>query len=342
MARFLRTLGRYFIIFEVLLDHFFEYLKYRIFGGTPAFISPRDLRVILEDLGGSFLKFGQLAAVRPDYFPEEYRRELLGLLDDVPPIEPWLLDNIFLGEYGKRPEEVFQKFNREPFAAASLGQVHEAWLPEGERVAIKVQRPFVAEDFASDARFFTFLGWALRRSGVVRTVDPARVVRDFIHWTERELDYLKEAEHLLRLREQVLRGKLHVEIPRVFGEYTTKRILVMEFVEGDTLKSYYLKKEPPPNSNKLFKDIIFYELYSFLFDGFFHADPHPANILILPDGGLGFIDAGIAIEVPVSDRKKMASFFEAVVREDLEGTIKTFLEMVKTPLLEVLNEAKAD
>src|SRR3989338_7127501 len=117
MARFLRTLGRYFIIFEVLLDHFFEYLKYRIFGGTPAFISPRDLRVILEDLGGSFLKFGQLAAVRPDYFPEEYRRELLGLLDDVPPIEPWLLDNIFLGEYGKRPEEVFQKFNREPFAA---------------------------------------------------------------------------------------------------------------------------------------------------------------------------------------------------------------------------------
>src|SRR3989344_7842191 len=151
MVQLLRTAGRYFIVFEVLVDWVLKTFRQKIFGGTSAFISPQELREILEDLGGSFLKFGQLAAVRPDYFPEEYRRELLGLLDDVPPIEPWLLDNIFLGEYGKRPEEVFQKFKREPFAAASLGQVHEAWLPEGpaspsqggERVAIKVQRPFV-------------------------------------------------------------------------------------------------------------------------------------------------------------------------------------------------------
>src|SRR3989344_3522274 len=165
MVQLLRTAGRYFIVFEVLVDWVLKTFRQKIFGGGDAFISPQELREVLEDLGGSFLKFGQLAAVRPDYFPEEYCRELLGLLDEVPPIRPELLNGIFLKEYGRLPEEVFQKFERVSLASASFGQVHEAWLKEGERVAVKVQRPFVAEDFASDARFFSFLGWLLRRTG---------------------------------------------------------------------------------------------------------------------------------------------------------------------------------
>ncbi|MDP3762527.1 MAG: AarF/UbiB family protein [bacterium] len=342
MVRLLRTTGRYFIVFEVLVDWVLKIFRQKIFGGGAAFISPQELREVLEDLGGSFLKFGQLAAMRPDYFPEEYCRELLGLLDEVPPIRPELLNGIFLKEYGRFPEEVFQKFERTPLASASFGQVHEAWLKEGERVAVKVQRPFVAEDFASDARFFSFLGWLLRRTGIVRTVNPSQVVREFIHWTERELDYLKEAEHLERLLEQVLRNKFPVKIPKVFEDYSTRRVLVMEFVEGRTLKSYYLEKTPPPRAHKLFKDLIDFELYSYFFDGFFHADPHPANVLVSSSGSLGLIDAGIASEVLVSDRKKMARFVRAVSRDDLEETIKTFLEMVRTPLLGMLAEAKRD
>lgn len=340
MIRVLRTVGRYFIILEVLLDWGLKVLRSKFFGGSVVFISPQELREVLEDLGGSFLKFGQLAAVRPDYFPEEYCRELLGLLDEVGPIEPEYLDSIFLKEYGRRPEEVFKKFERVPFAAASLGQVHEAILNEGERVAVKVQRPFVAEDFVSDARFFTFLGWLIRRTGIVKTVDPAKVVREFIHWTERELDYLQEAEHLERLLEQVSRNKLPIKIPKVFRDYTTRRVLAMEYIEGRTLKSYYLADEPPPNPHQFFKNIIFFELYSYLFDGFFHADPHPANILVSPSGGIGFIDAGIAAEIKISDRKKLSRFIKAVTKEDLEPAVKAFLEMVRTPLLEMLTEAK--
>ena len=360
MVRLLRTAGRYFIVFEVLVDWVLKTFRQKIFGGMSAFISPQELREVLEDLGGSFLKFGQLAAMRPDYFPEEYCRELLGLLDEVPPIRPELLNGIFLKEYGRLPEEVFQKFERVPLASASFGQVHEAWLKEGpasparlaeskrdgsqggERVAVKVQRPFVAEDFASDARFFSFLGWLLRRTGIVRTVNPSQVVREFIHWTERELDYFKEAEHLERLYSQVSRNKLPVKIPKVFEDYSTRRVLVMEFIEGRTLKSYYLEKTPPPQARKLFKDLIDFELYSYFFDGFFHADPHPANVLVSSSGSLGLIDAGIASEVSVSDRKKMARFVRAVSRDDLEDTIKTFLEMVRTPLLKMLAEAKRD
>ncbi len=339
--QFFRTIRRYFIILGVFLDYAFKVLKQKIFGGQIAFISPKELRQTLEDLGGSFLKFGQLASVRPDYFPEEYCRELLGLLDEVPPIEPQLLDGIFLKEYGRRPEEVFKKFERIPLAAASFGQVHEAWLKEGERVAVKIQRPFVAEDFSYDARFFSFLGWIIQRSKIIKTVSPVRVVRDFIHWTERELDYIKEAENLARLLEQNLKNKLPVKIPKVYSEYTTRRILVMEFIEGETLKSYFLRHEPPPNPHKFFKEVIFFELYSFLFDGFFNADPHPANILVLPNGGFGLVDAGISAEVSISDRKRMAGYFKTVVKEEeFEEAVKAFLKMVRTPLLEMLGEAK--
>ena len=108
MSRFLQRAGRYFLVFEVIVDYAFKILRQKIFGGAKPFISPKDLRGILEELGGSFLKFGQLASVRPDYFPEEYCRELLGLLDDVSPIEPQLLDGIFIKEYDKRiPAEGF-------------------------------------------------------------------------------------------------------------------------------------------------------------------------------------------------------------------------------------------
>ncbi|HBT81617.1 hypothetical protein A2757_02645 [Candidatus Giovannonibacteria bacterium RIFCSPHIGHO2_01_FULL_48_47] len=350
MSRFLQRAGRYFLVFEVIVDYAFKILRQKIFGGAKPFISPKDLRGILEELGGSFLKFGQLASVRPDYFPEEYCRELLGLLDDVSPIEPQLLDGIFIKEYGKRPEEVFSKFERKPLSAASFGQVHAAWLAEGEpaspdasqgrKVALKVQRPFVAEDFSMDARFFSFLAWVIGKTGIVKTVDPQKVVRDFIHLTEREMDYLKEAENLTRLREQVARGKLRIKIPKAHLEYTTRRILVMEFIEGQTLKSFYLSNTPPPDASSFFREAIFFELYSFLFEGFFHADPHPANILVLDGGGLGLVDAGIAAEIKISDRKKFARYIKAVAKEDLEAGVKAFLEMVRTPLLEILSEAK--
>src|SRR3989344_352354 len=204
---------------------------------------------------------------------------------------------MLLKEYGRLTEEVFQKFERVPLASASFGQVHEAWLKEGPAsparlaeskrdgsqggggAAVKAQRPFVADDFASDARFFSFLGWLLRRTGIVRTVNPSQVVREFIHWTERELDYFKEAEHLERLYSQVSRNKLPVKIPKVFEDYSTRRVLVMEFIEGRTLKSYYLEKTPPPQARKLFEDPRDFGLFFFFFDLFVFVLPHPATAL---------------------------------------------------------------
>lgn len=337
----LGRLSRYFIVVGAVIDYALKFAAGRIFGGKNFTVfSPKELRLLLERLGGSFVKFGQLAAVRPDYFPEEYCQELLGLLDAMAPIDDKVLDKIFRLEYGQTPQEAFKKFDRKPISAASFGQVHRAVLANGETAAVKVQRPFAAEDFYADAKLFSFMGWLIKRAGIVKTVDPSKVIRDFIHWTERELDYLMEAGHLERLRKQIVKNNLPIIIPKVYLEYTTPRVLVMEWLEGQTLKSYFLSKNTLPNSRIIFKDIIFFELYSFLFDGFFHADPHPANIIVLPSGQVAFVDAGIAIEVQVSDRKKMTPFFYAVVKNDLPETVRTFFEMVKSPILDMINQGK--
>lgn len=342
MKKISRFLRRYFTIFKALFGYGRKALRQYVKGEAGAVISPRELRGVLEDLGGSFLKFGQLAAVRPDFFPEEYCRELLGLLDEARPIEPELLDGIFLREYSRKPEEVFRVFERTPLAAASFGEVHEAWLDEGERVAVKIQRPHAVEDFSFDARFFSFLAWLIRRTGIIKAVDPVKVIREFIRWTERELDYLQEAEHLERLRNQAERNRLPIRIPRVFREYTTHKILVMEFIEGQTLKSYYLAREAPPGAEKMFKNLIFFGLHSFFLEGFFHADPHPANVLVTPSGGVALIDAGIAARVSVSDRKRLARFLRNVAAGDAEGTVKAFLDLVEVPLLDMLAEARTN
>lgn len=318
---------------------------FELFGGKKPIFSPKRLRKILEELGGSFLKFGQMVAVRPDYFPREYSTELLKLLDRVPEINPEYLDKIFISQYGKKPEEVFYDFSRKALSAASFGQVHEGYVKnsktgEMEKVAIKVQRPFVAENFSLDAKFFSFLGWLLKRTGIVRVVDAQKVVLEFIRWTEREMDYLREAENLSRLREQAMLHNFNIKIPKVYGELTTKKILVMEFIEGENLKSFYLKDNPPPSALEIFKEGIFFEMFSFIFDGFFHADPHPANLIVTNDGKLAFVDAGIALEVKTSERKKLGTFVRAVADQDLEGSINAFLGMTKTPYLDILNEAK--
>ncbi|MEK7085315.1 MAG: AarF/UbiB family protein [Patescibacteria group bacterium] len=331
---------RYAVVLRVFFSYGFLFLRRAFFGKGTYAVSPQALRETLEALGGSFLKFGQLAAVRPDFFPEEYCREFLKLLDEVPPIAPHFVDEIFLQEFGRMPEEIFASFNRTPFAAASFGQVHEAYSAEGEKIAVKIQRPFAAEEFSADARFFSFLGWLISKTGIVKAIDPQRAVREFVAWTWRELDYRKEAGHLERLGTIARKNKFPLRIPRVLADYSTSRVLAMEFIEGESLKRYYAAGTPIPEGNEFFRTLTFFELYSFLFEGFFHADPHPANIFVSPRGTPGVVDAGLVAEITVADRKRMGRFFRAVVKEDREAALEMFLQMVRTPILEILGEAK--
>ncbi len=331
---------RYLALSNVFLSYGFSFLRHAVWGKGALVIDPPALRKTLEALGGSFLKFGQLAAVRPDYFPQEYCREFLKLLDEVPPMPAHLLDKIFLQEFGRVPEEIFASFSRAPLAAASFGQVHEARLVEGSKVAVKIQRPFAAEEFSADARLFSFLGWLISKMGIVKAIDPARAMQEFVTWTWRELDYRKEAEHLRCLRAIALENKFPIRIPDVFPDYSTSRVLTMEFVEGESLKRYWAAGKLLPEGDIFFRNLTFFELYSFLFEGFFHADPHPANIFVSPHGDPGMMDAGLIAEISVSDRKRMGRFLRAVAKEDLDDSLAMFLQMVRAPILEILGEAK--
>lgn len=340
MRRISIVIRRYVVVLNVFLSYGVSFLRYALFGKGAYAVGPRALRETLEALGGSFLKFGQLAAVRPDFFPREYCREFFKLLDEVPPIAPHLVDKIFLQEFGRFPEEIFLSFNRTPLAAASFGQVHEAYLAEGGKVAVKIQRPFAGDEFAADARLFSFLGWLISKTGMVKAVDPAQAVREFVAWTWRELDYRKEARHLERLGAIARKNKFPLRIPRAFLDYSTSRVLAMEFIEGESLKRYYVAGVPLPNGSELFRTLTFFELYSFLFEGFFHADPHPANVFVSSHGNLGVVDAGLVAEISIADRKRMGRFFRAVVKEDREAALAMFLQMARTPILEILGEAK--
>src|SRR5256886_11944691 len=197
---------------------------------------PRRLRLLFEDLGGTFIKFGQMLALQPDILSLEYCNELFNLLDRCSPFDYQEVERIFTEETGKRPSEVFDSFERQPLATASIGQVHVGYL-RGRKVAVKVQRPSVDTDFAGDIRVMVAtirLIKRLRLKFIYWMIEP---ISEFVAWTREELDYRCEARYMEQLRRNA-QNNLHERVPEVIQRYTTRRILVTEYFEGDTVLAY--------------------------------------------------------------------------------------------------------
>jgi ubiquinone biosynthesis protein len=197
---------------------------------------PARLRVALEELGGSFIKFGQMLALQPDILSLEYCNGLFDLLDRITPFDYTAVEQIFLTEIGKRPAEIFDSFAPEPVATASIGQVHVAYL-DGRKVAVKVQRPNVETDFAGDIRLMAAAMMVIKRLHLRSLYWMLEPTGEFLRWTHEELDYRYEARYMERLRRNAANNS-HERVPEVFWPYTTRRTLVCEFFEGDTMLSY--------------------------------------------------------------------------------------------------------
>src|SRR5829696_2913727 len=197
---------------------------------------PERLRVMLEDMGGTFIKFGQMLALQPDIISLEYCNALFNLLDRVTPFPAAEVERIFAEELGARPSELFDSFDERPLATASIGQVHVGHVG-GRKVAVKVQRPNVEVDFAGDIRLMSAtirLIKRLRLRCLYWMLDPTG---EFLAWTHEELDYRCEARYMERLRRNA-RGNAHERVPEVFWQFTTRRTLIAEFFEGETLLAY--------------------------------------------------------------------------------------------------------
>ena len=244
----------------------------------------------MTQMKGAFMKLGQMLSQQAHSLPEPYVRRLANLQWEAPPMHGTLMRMQFRNETGKNPEDVFEEFEREPFAAASLGQVHRARLPGGRRVAVKIQYPGIDRSIDSDfANLKTMLSTIrLNRDQFGEVWEAVDEVRRHFH---RELDYVQEADTIEEFR-RLLRDRGDVAIPRVYRDFSKRRILVMEFLEGLHIRDY-LRTKPSQEERDAFGtrllDLFFRQAFDF---GLLHADPHPGNYLFMEGGRIGLLDFG--------------------------------------------------
>jgi ubiquinone biosynthesis protein len=305
--------------------------------GFEYFSGPKRLRLVFEDLGGTFIKFGQMLALQPDILSLEYCNELFDLLDRCSPFPYSQVEKIFLEEFGKTPTEIFDSVDTQPLATASIGQVHVGSL-RGRKVAIKVQRPSVATDFAGDIRLMLAmlrLIKLLRLRSIYWMIEP---ISEFVAWTREELDYRYEARYMEQLRRNA-RDNLNECVPEVVSEYTTRRILVTEFLEGKTLLSYLRMQETGDelelarlrsagfDPHQMARHVIDNFLGDAFQHGLFHADLHPANLMILPGNVVGYVDFGITGVISKYSRQNLTTMTLAYTRGDLDGMCEAFFRV---------------
>ncbi len=292
---------------------------------------PERVRMTLQELGPTFVKLGQILSTRPDLIPLEYVQELSKLQDDVPSFPYDDVREIVKSETGRFPEEIFGSFDKTPLAAASLGQVHKAILKDTEEaVAIKVQRPNIQQTIEVDLEIMFHLASLMERHvAEMEILHPTKVVDEFARSIEDELDYTVEASHIEHFARQFLDDEA-IYVPKVYRDFTTKRILVMEFIDGikasdlDRLRKdgYDLKEIASRGADSILKQISVY--------GFYHADPHPGNIFILPNNVICFIDLGMMGRIGQQEREDFTDFVELLINKDENKIVDALLKLTNS------------
>ena len=273
--------------------------------------------MIFQNLEGVFIKLGQILALRSDIVSGPLALELLNLLDQANQI-PWkTVREVISHELSGKPKEVFLEFEETPIAAASFAQIHRAKTWDGEAVIVKVQRPEILKqieiDFLLLRRFARLIDWFWSSP-----VKARKIISEFEAWTKQELDYIQEGKNC-----EALGG------PKVFWQYTTKRILVEEFVEGVSLKEVianpYLFSEIDGEliSKKLIEDTM----RQYFLNGFYHADPHPGNILVNNHNSLVYVDFGIVGTNQLEQRLAMANFVRHAISGNYHMAVSFFLHL---------------
>jgi len=279
------------------------------------------LRRSLDDLGPTFVKFGQLLSTRSDILPEGVLVELQKLQDTATPMPPGTAQTIVERELGAPAEEVFARFDPVPLGSASIGQVHWAVLRSGEVVAVKVQRPEARARVESDLELMReFASFLDRRFGRRIFVDVRGLVAEFEVVIRRELDYTAEAENARRFAANF--AETPVVIPKVYLEFSTSRVLTLEYIEGTRFRDIRPLLLTPSERRRvasLGAEAIFKMAFE---DGFFHGDPHPGNLILTPEGDLTLLDFGMVGYMSRGDIQALSRLFIAVIRRDAPAALR--------------------
>ena len=293
---------------------------------------PERLRLMLQELGTTFIKFGQLLSSRPDWVGEKISEELSQLHDDNPPISFEEIKVIIESELGGNIEDIFAEFSKEALATASIAQVHEAKLPTGEKVAVKVQKTNVQEIVETDLAIMRFIANESERFDTsFKHLNLPAIVHEFDRSIQKEMDFDNELMNIRHMNDN-FKYNDKIIVPVTYQDYSTEKVLTMEYVEGVKLSEVIVGDDPKYNKILIADRIVRSYFQQIFVDGFFHADPHPGNIFITDDNAVCFIDFGMMGVLDEEFRQNLAELMIHFSDRNIDGLINQLIRM------DILNE----
>ena len=293
---------------------------------------PERLRLMLQELGTTFIKFGQLLASRPDIVGERISEELSQLHDDNPPVGYEEIKEMIETQLGGNIEDLFEEFSENPLATASIAQVHEAKLPTGERVAVKVQKTNVEEIVETDLSIMKFIANESDRFNTsLKHLNLPAVLHEFDKSIHKEMDFDNELMNIRHLNDN-FKYNDKIIVPTTYPDYSTEKVLTMEYVDGIKLSEVIAGDDPKYNKILIADRIVRSYFQQLFLDGFFHADPHPGNIFVTGDNAICYIDFGMMGSLDEDFRQDLAELMIYFSDRNIDGLINQLIRM------DILNE----
>ncbi len=290
-------------------------------------VIPRRIRMVFEELGPTFVKFGQMLSTRPDLIPEEFVVEFAKLQENVPPFDIKTVKEIIESDLEYPCSVLFESFDDEPIAAASIAQVHHATFSDGTELVVKVQRPGIEKIVKTDLSIlFMLAGLVEKYFPSLELYNPLGMVDEFARSISKELDFVTEASNIERMARNFSDDPV-LELPGVFWEYTTKRVMTIKFIDGISISDIPRLKKEGYDLEEITKNAVNIFLKQVLVHGYFHGDLHPGNILVLKGNRIGLIDFGIVGRINKKMMESVATIFVSSMREDYDAIAEEYLEM---------------
>ena len=293
---------------------------------------PEKVRLALEELGPTFIKFGQIISTRPDLIPICYARELEKLQDKAPSFPYEDVKNIFMEEFGKSPDDLYKSFDRAPFAAASIGQVHRAVLADGSQAVVKVQRPGIGKIIEVDLEIMHHLAGLMEKHlKELEIFKPREIVEEFARCLEKEINYSIEAGNMERFRE-CFKDDATVHVPVVYPEVSAEKILTMEYIDGIKSTDIDALKKAGVDTKLVAKNGCEAIMRQVFMAGVFHGDPHPGNIHIRADNVICLLDFGLVGRVSRQEQENFADLLKRLFARDERKAVESLLRLTSSQI----------
>lgn len=330
---------RFFTVLKLFIDIFWAFysLKYKRLWHRQSWVEEKRRQLYISQaryfrdtavrLGGLLIKLGQFFSTRVDIFPRSSIDELIGLQDEVPAVDFIAIQQVVEEEFSHPLNQVYRSFDSQPLASASLGQVHRAVLHDGRQAAVKIQRPGIDSLVAIDLRaIYRIIGLIKTFTDWNQLIDFDAIFIEFRETVEAELDYVQEGHNAETIAENIKDDK-ELIIPTIFWNYTTRRVLTMEYLEGIKLTDHKVLQHYGIDRQDLASRLLQTYVKQILIDGFYHADPHPGNLFVTREGKLIMVDFGMTGSITASLRKTLVEMVFALVNRDYEQVTQYLKEL---------------